>query len=119
ESVRTTVTNLRSAGHDVIVLRILDPAEVDFSFDTPAMFLDAESGREIFIDPEAAAAEYRDRFGAHAAELRKACTDLGIDLEEITTDRPLELVLYDLLKLRMRRGRRPERAAPAGRGGAR
>jgi uncharacterized protein (DUF58 family) len=118
-AVRTTVGNLRAVGHDVVVLRVLDPAEVEFPFATPAMFRDVESGREIFIDPPSAAADYRQRFGAHAAEVRQACADLGVDFEPITTDQPLELVLFDLLKARMRRGRQPGRRAAPGRGGAR
>ena len=35
---------LRSLGHDVILLRILDPAEVNFSFATASMFQDLETG---------------------------------------------------------------------------
>src|SRR4051812_14209073 len=38
DSLRTRLGYLRSRGHDVIVLRILDPAEVEFPFTTPAMF---------------------------------------------------------------------------------
>jgi uncharacterized protein (DUF58 family) len=121
DSLRTRLGYLRSRGHDVIVLRVLDPAEVSFEFATPAMFLDVESGRELYIDPAAARAEYLRRFRAHADEIERACVDLGVEYELITTDRPLELVLFDLLKLRMRRGRRPgRRTAPGpGRGGAR
>ena len=95
----------------MVVLRVLDPAEVDFTFANPSMFRDVESGRELYVDPDAARAEYLRRFGEHAAELAKACSDLGIEFQQIATDRPLELVLFDLLKARMRRGRR---ARPAG-----
>jgi uncharacterized protein (DUF58 family) len=121
ESLRTRLGYLRSRGHDVIVLRVLDPAEVHFEFATPAMFLDVESGRELYIDPASARAEYLRRFRAHADEIERSCVDLGVEYELITTDRPLELVLYDLLRIRMRRGRRPgRRTAPVpGRGGAR
>ncbi len=63
--------------------------------------------------------EYLRRFAAHAAEIERSCVDLGIEYEPITTDRPLELVLFDLLKARMRRGRRPGRRIAPGRGGAR
>lgn len=116
-TLKTRLGYLRSRGHDVVVLRILDPAEVGFSFATPAMFRDVESGRELYIDPEQARAEYRRRFDAHAAEVQRACVDLGIEFEPITTDRPLELVLFDLLRARMRRGRSPGRRAVARRGG--
>lgn len=118
-AVRETLGNLRAVGHDVIVLRVLDPAEQQFPFTTPAMFRDAESGRELFIDPETAADLYRQRFGAHATEVQQACADLGVDLETIATDRPLELVLFDLLKVRMRRGRQAGRRTSPGRGGKR
>lgn len=102
---------LRSRGHDVLVLRVLDPAETDFRFDTPAMFLDQESGRQLYIDPSAARAGYLQRFQTHADQLAAACTDLGVELSTMTIDRPLELVLFDLVRVRARRsiaqGRRP------------
>jgi uncharacterized protein (DUF58 family) len=119
DALRTRLGYLRSRGHDVVVLRILDPAEVQFSFTTPAMFQDVESGRELYIDPDGAKGEYLRRFAAHAAEIERSCVDLGIEYEQIATDRPLELVLFDLLKARMRRGRRPGRRSAPGRGGGR
>jgi uncharacterized protein (DUF58 family) len=115
----TRLGYLRSRGHDVIVFRILDPAEVDFTFTAPAMFLDVESGRELYIDPSEAKAEYLRRFAAHAAEIQRSCVDLGIEYQPVTTDRPLELVLFDLLRARMRRGRRPGHRSPSRQGGAR
>jgi uncharacterized protein (DUF58 family) len=119
EPLRTRLGYLRSQRHDVIVLRVLDPAEQAFTFATPAMFHDVESGRELYVDPEAARGEYLRKFAAHAAEVARTCADLGIEYESITTDRPLELVLFDLLKARMRRGRQQGRRAGPGWGGAR
>ncbi len=120
EALRTRLGYLRSRGHDVVVLRVLDPAEVNFQFANPAMFRDVESGQELYVDPDAVRTEYLRRFGEHAAEVERACSDLGVEFDPIATDRPLELVLFDLLKARMRRGRRPGRGSnAAGRGGAR
>jgi uncharacterized protein (DUF58 family) len=119
ETLKTRLGYLRSRGHDVVLLRILDPAEVHFTFTNPSMFKDVESGREMYVDPDAVRAEYLRRFGEHATELAKICSDLGIELAPETTDRPLELVLFDLLKARMHRGHVPARRAGAtGRGGA-
>ena len=119
DMLKTRLGYLRARGHDVTVLRVLDPAEVSFSFDKAAMFKDVESGREIYIDPSAARAEYLKRFGAHAAEVRRACVDLGVEYQQITTDQPMELMLFDLIKARMRRGKHAGRtSAPAQRGGA-
>jgi uncharacterized protein (DUF58 family) len=108
---RTRLGYLRSRGHDILVLQVLDPAEVDFMFTTPLMFNDLESGRRLYIDPDAARADYQRRFNDHAAELKQACTDLGIDFVRLTTDQPLELALFDLLNLRERRGKRITRRA--------
>jgi uncharacterized protein (DUF58 family) len=109
---------LRSQGHDVVLLRVLDPAEQSFEFTAPAMFQDVESQRELYVDPQAAREEYLRRFGVHAEELRKLCENQGIELVTMTTDRALELVLFDLLRMRMSRSRRPARRA-SGRGGGR
>jgi uncharacterized protein (DUF58 family) len=117
--LRTRLGYLRSRGHDVVVLRVLDPAETTFSFTTPAMYRDLESGREVYIDPDSARTEYLKRFSAHAAAVERSCTDLGIEYTSVTTDRPLELVLFDLLRARMRRVGRPNRRSAPGLGGPR
>lgn len=119
DTLRTRLGYLRSRGHDVVVLRIVDPAEVHFDFKVPSMFRDLESGREMYVDPASARAEYLRRFADHADQLARSCSDLGVDYEPILTDRPLELVLFDLLNTRMRRGRRPGHRAPPGWGVAR
>jgi uncharacterized protein (DUF58 family) len=118
EAVQTSIENLRAAGHDVIVMRILDPQEVQFTFDAASLFQDAESGRELFIDPRHASQDYLRRFNEHATAVRQACMGSGADYEQMTTDRPLELMLFDLLRARARRGKLPARAA-ASRGGGR
>ena len=105
---------MRSRGHEVTVLRILDPSELMFTFTSPAMFQDLESGRELYVDPAAARAGYLTRFARHAAEVERACTDLVIDFRPITTDSPLELVLFNFLKARLRGAARPGRRVALG-----
>ncbi len=102
---------LRSRGHDVLVLRVLDPAEVDFSFGAAAMFQDLESGRRLYVDPAAARGEYRRRFAEHAAQLKQGCVELGVDFAQLTTDQPLELALFELLMVRQQREKRATRRA--------
>ncbi len=119
ETLRSRLGYLRSRGHDVVVLRVLDPAELTFGFEDPAQFRDAETGREMYVNPAAARAEYLRRFGEHAAEVSQACADLGVGYDLVATDRPLDGVLFDLLKARERRGRRPNRRGPAATGGPR
>lgn len=93
---------LRSRGHEVVVLRTLDPAEIDFNLGDAAMFRDVESGRELYVDPAAARREYLERFRQHDEALRRACRDLGIEYMLLRTDGPLELALFDFVRLRKR-----------------
>jgi uncharacterized protein (DUF58 family) len=105
---------LRSRGHDVVILRTLDPTEVDFSFDQATMFQDLETGREIYIDPQNAAAEYKQRFEEHETAVRKMCDQLGVDFFQIRTDQPLETALFNLLQARAQRGQTVKRATQMG-----
>ncbi len=110
---------VRSRGHEVAILRILDPAELDFPFDQPAMFHDLESGRELYIDPGSARAGYQAKFRQHQAELQQACDRQGIVLTELRTDELVERSLFDLLSARMRSGRQTRRASSTGARGGR
>lgn len=105
----TQLRYLRSRGHDVVVLRVLDPSEFTFPFTNPGMFHDLESGRKIYIDPQAARERYLEGFNRHADGLKKVCSDLGVEFVVCPTDRPLELSLFDLLRARMDQGRMPSR----------
>lgn len=112
ELLRTRLGYLRSQGHEVVLLRILDPAEVDFSFARPATFVDMESGRDLYVDPAAARAQYQANFNRHAEEMRLICRDLGINLSRFVTSTPLELALFDFLQARLSLGRQTHRAGP-------
>ena len=70
---------------------------------------DLESGRELYVDPQAARAGYQERFTDHAKALARVCSGLGVDVYDLTTDGPLDLALFDLLNSRMRRGRQVAR----------
>ncbi len=118
DTLETSLSYLRSRGHEVVLLRILDPAEVSFGFDTPAMFHDLESGRDVYVDPDVAREDYLRRFGEHSRAIEATCGRLGIDCYQITTDRPLELALFDFLSARMRRGRQILRRGLKGAAGA-
>jgi uncharacterized protein (DUF58 family) len=119
DTLETHLGYLRLRGHEVVVLRVLDPRERDFAFSDPVTFSDLESGRDLYVDPEAARRDYLERFTEHAAAVRQACNTLGIDLYEMTVDRPLELMLLDFLNARLRRGRQiARRSVPRLRGQA-
>ena len=117
EALRSRLGYLRSQGHEVVLLRVLDPAELEFSFDKPAMFVDLESGRDLYVDPVLTREQYKRNFEKHAAELQQICRDLGVDLYPLVTSKPMELALFNLLQSRLRAGRAMSRVRPGARGG--
>ncbi|MBX3442005.1 MAG: DUF58 domain-containing protein [Planctomyces sp.] len=110
---------VRSRGHEVIILRVLDPAETEFPFQQAAMFHDVESGRDLFVDPQLVREQYARKFGEHRRDLVKLCSSLGADLYELSTRDPLDRALFDLLSARLRRGRSVARAQGTARSAAR
>ena len=100
---------LRSRGHEVVVFRVVDPAEIDFNFDGASLFYDMESGREIYVDPDAVRKQYQRNYATHQQAVQTACGNLGIDFYQLLTSEPLELALFDFLQARLRRGRTIQR----------
>ena len=113
EMLDQQLSALAACGHEIMVLQILDPAEVSFNFKDPAMFEDVESGRLLFIDPAAARSEYVRKLEAHRETLKTTCQRLGILWQTLSTDRALELALFDFLRERMQRGKRAQHFAHA------
>jgi len=100
---------LCAGGHDVVVFHVLDPAELKFDFESPALFRDMETGRDMYIDPTAARENYRTMLEKHLATARTTCTKLGIDYHLFATDRSFDLALLDFLHDRMHRRKRVRR----------
>lgn len=93
---------LSAGGHDVVVFQVMDPSEMSFDFESPALFQDVESGRDIYVDPSVARKAYQRRQSEHGTKIRSICQNLGIDYHLFATDRPFDLALLDFLQHRMR-----------------
>lgn len=102
DELRSRLGYLRAGGNEVSIFQILDPAEVTFDFGEPTLFLDAETGRELYIDPQAARAEYQRRLNEHLDRVSEICDQLGVSITRLTTDIPLERALFDFLQTRLR-----------------
>jgi uncharacterized protein (DUF58 family) len=114
EDLNRQLGYLRSMGHDIILMRILDPTEVGFDFESASLFHDLESGKELYVDPLTAGDEYRRRFAEHESSIKKTCDDLAIDFFQITTDQPPHVVLFNLVQSRASKGRLVARGKSSG-----
>jgi uncharacterized protein (DUF58 family) len=101
----TPLALLTASGHEVIVFQTLDPAELSFDFPAASRFEDMETGRDVFLEPTLARADYQRRLGEHLAAVRAKCERLGITHIQLSTAQPLELALFDFLNARRTRAK--------------
>lgn len=100
ESLAQPLGYLRGRGHELLVIRVLDPSEITLDFKQSTMLVDAETGREMYIDPEAARRDYQSRFRAHEAQLIDICHRRAARVVTITTSEPPESALLELINRR-------------------
>ena len=103
DQLEKNLSYLRSRGHEVAVLRVLDPGEVHFDFRDSAMFFDAESGKNLYVDPQAVKQNYLRKFNEHRQSIEASCTKLGIDFHQFTTDQHLGDALATFINSRAQR----------------
>jgi uncharacterized protein (DUF58 family) len=105
DAVLDAVGPLRFRGNDIIVFHVLDPAEVDFTFEDASSFEDLESGEQIPVVPEALGDQYREMIKAHIAALAERFSANRIDYTMVNTASPLDHALFSYLTTRERLGR--------------
>lgn len=89
--------------HEVILLHVLDPAELDFNFDRTTLFKGLEQLPEVLTEPRALRRAYRAEVQAYLQQLRQGCRNLRIDHVLLRTDQPLDVALTAYLSHRMTR----------------
>jgi uncharacterized protein (DUF58 family) len=88
---------LRHRGHQVLVLHIMDPAEVSLGGPNEARFEDPETHAAVVLRPRDWAGAYRDTVRMVVSEWRLACRRHGIAYHRITTDTPFGVALREAL----------------------
>jgi len=84
---------LRHRGQQVLVLHIMDPAEVSLAGPNEARFEDPESRAAVVLRPRDWAGAYSDTVRAVVSEWRLDCRRHGIAYHRVTTDTPFGVVL--------------------------
>jgi uncharacterized protein (DUF58 family) len=96
--------------HDVVAARLLDPSEVEMPKSGMILVEDIETGEQLFIDSDDRG--FRRRYAEHAARQEQRLLDTfsqaNVDCIELQTSEPLEQSLIRFLRLRKRKGQRPQ-----------
>jgi len=105
DSMMAGLKHFRHRRHDVILLHVLDPAEVDFRFQRVTLFKGMEQLPEVLVEPRALRAAYLEEFDRFVRRLKKGCRMHRIDYVQMRTDQSLEMALSSYLSSRMTRVR--------------
>ncbi len=100
EALLAGLNHLRHRKHDVILMHILDPAEIDFPFQHVTMFKGLEALGSVVVDPRGLQAAYRHEVQSFIKQIRAGCRDRQIDYLLARTDQPVDAMLTTFLSAR-------------------
>ena len=98
---RAAVEELARQKYQVLVIHVLDEAEIEPRLVGDVALVDAEGGRErrLFVDAELAR-RFQEELASYFREIETACANLGVDYLRTTTRVPFdELVLKSLRQM--------------------
>jgi len=86
--------------HQVIVLHLMDPAELEFPFDRVVSLVDMETNERMQVDPAAVKDSYLEQLNLYLENYKRQCSSRHIDYRLTTTDTPYDRMLLDYLTRR-------------------
>ncbi len=92
--------HFRHRRHEVVLMHVLDPAEIDFPFDKLTLFRGLEGLPELLTEPRALRKAYLEEMQKFIHRLKWGCRQQRIDYVLVRTDRSLEIVLSSYLASR-------------------
>jgi uncharacterized protein (DUF58 family) len=105
DEIMDAVSLIRFRGNDVILFHVLDPAEIDFTFDEASSFEDLESGEQLPVVPDALREQYRAMIREHIAALTAKSAAQRVDYNLLNTSVPLDYALFNYMAIRDRLSR--------------
>ena len=102
DKVRDALGPLRDAGHDLVVMQLLDPAELGFTFDAAGTFEDLETGERLPIVPSRLRERYSELIKDHVQSVERLLGEGRVDYLLVDTSKPVDEVLFEYLVRRER-----------------
>ena len=106
ESTLRGIDTLRRAGHDVMVLHVLDDDELDFPFADPTRFEGLETAENLTCNPRALREGYLEALERFLDRVRRACAASKSDYLLMRPSQSPDAVLARILNQRMQALRR-------------
>ena len=102
QAVFRAIAHFRKKMHDVILLQILDPWELDLPMSQLAEFRDLETGETLELDPALARAAYKAALQKDIDLTRERCAMMNVDYRLVSTAQPLDDFIQQYLADRRR-----------------
>jgi len=96
------LAQLRRRKHEVTLFHVLDPAELEFPFEDPTLFLSMEDGRSVEAHARDIRKGYLEVMNGWLAEVKRQAAEQDLDYALCRTDLPLDEVLLPFLARRER-----------------
>ena len=92
--------HLRHQRHEVVVLQLLDPAELEFPFERTTLFQGLEALPEVLAEPRGVRKAYLEELHKFLERIEVGCRSMQIDYELLRTDQPFDEALRRVLTKR-------------------
>lgn len=102
--VLSGLKHFRHRKHEVVVFHLLDPKELDLTFDRETRFVGLERGAEVATEPWHIAEEYRRVMREEIDRYRRECREAMVDYVLVNTAEPFDTVLFNYLAKRKKLG---------------
>jgi uncharacterized protein (DUF58 family) len=102
EPVFEGLKHLHYAGHDCLVLHVLDPDELKLPQGRQFRFIDLENEASLHLDIRQIQAAYSEKVSQFMDRYYRVCGDMGVDYLPVYTNQDLRLVLREYLIRRSR-----------------
>lgn len=102
ERVMRRLAQLARRKHEVTLFHVLDPAELEFPYEDPTLFLSTEDDRQVEANGRELRKGYLAVMGEWLAAVKREAAEQDLDYALCRTDRPLDEVLLPFLARRER-----------------
>ncbi len=97
EKINQSIRHFRHNNHEVVILQLLDPREIDFKFGFSTAFKDMETFEEMSTVPNQIQHSYKNAIEKHCTDLRNICRQQKVDYHRIITNQPFDIALREYM----------------------
>lgn len=102
QAVINALKHFRYNKNEVIMFQVLDPLEMSFAIDSPTIFKDLETSKEMLSQPISVLNDYQDAVKEFIEKYRTTCLANNIDYTLLSTETPFDTALMEYLNKRKR-----------------